>query len=437
MQELFERVYAINLDSRPDRWEQFQKRLPEDWPFLPPQRFRGIEGKLVSSPLWWKGGPGSWGCHRTHTRIYEDCLNDGINSVLICEDDAVFTENFSEKAKVFVQHLPDDWSIIYLGGQHIQQNERLPRKINDWVYQPYNVNRNHCLGLRGRKTIELYFRHLTNYPDWQLPHHTDHRLGALHKTAPRGLYCPKEWLVGQGDGFSDICCQKLDLRLFTGAEELIYPKINRNGIAIMGGYGGGTSLIAGLLYHLGINLGIKAPKETDKICCKYENDYLGHICRSSYTEPWLSEDIPYVDRVNHLRHWAGQRCKENEKPLCFGGKHAILSLMGQELLEAWNDPYFICVDRSPDECYETMNQAGWGWHPRAIKYAIDHLFSARDEFLREYSPRFLRLSFKRTLLSPSNSIQEVCDFLEHEPTPEQWNNTLAYIKDKSNEEIYL
>jgi hypothetical protein len=437
---MIERVYVINLPHRTERLAAFWQRFPKDWHFPTPLVFSGIDGKLVPPPAWWQGGPGGWGCHRSHTRLLEDCLKEGINSVMVCEDDAVFVDHFTEKVKLYFQHLPQDWRIAYIGGQHIQQEQRLPRKVNDWVYQPYNINRNHCFVLHGRDAMELYFRHLTNYPDWKLPHHTDHRLGELHKTSPRGLYCPREWLAGQSEGYSDICFKELELRLFTGAEALCYPQITLNGIAIIGTFGSGTSCITGALSYLGISIGSHLPKKNDtKIHCPFEDGILGGYCRRAYTEPWMEENTTEIDRTNHLRHWAGIQCQNPQNTSSyFAGKHAILSLMGKELLEAWNDPYFICIDRPIDECCHTIEQARWGWHPRAVKQTIDFQLQSRDRFLEEYSPRFLRVSFKRFLLSPEKSLREICDFIGYTPTEQQVKDALQFLAEQqSTQHPYL
>ncbi|MGL4943322.1 MAG: glycosyltransferase family 25 protein [Thermoguttaceae bacterium] len=428
----FEKVYVINLDTRLDRWEAFLRRLPHQWPFAVPERFPGIDGRLVPPPVWWMSGAGAWGCHRTHTRILEDCLRNNVSSVLVCEDDAVFVEDFSASVQVFMQHLPDDWEIVYFGGQHIQQELRLPRKVNDWVYQPFNVNRNHCFGLRGRRAMELYFKHLTNYPDWKLPHHTDHRLGELHRSGPKGLYCPRVWLVGQAEGYSDICRKNLESRLFTGAEEIVFPQIDLTGVAVLGCLGAGTSSVAGLLQHLGINMGSRREETPTQAVCPFEDQLLSHICRLAYVEPWLFEAAPAIDRINHLRHWAGLQCQNcRTQSQFFGGKHANLSLMGPELIEAWNDPFFICVDRPAIDCYNTAVQAGVLWHPNAIKQAIDLQQKTRENFLEVYSPRFLRVSWRRMVQYPENVVQEVCDLLGYVPTESHYTQAIAFIKESS------
>jgi hypothetical protein len=92
---------------------------------------------------------------------------------------------------------------VYLGGEHLKQNIRLPRRINDWVYRPFNVNRTHCFGLRGRAAMELVYRYLNAFPSWTAQHHIDHHLGTLHAAMERGLYVPRRWLVQQQGGQSD------------------------------------------------------------------------------------------------------------------------------------------------------------------------------------------------------------------------------------------
>jgi len=220
--------------------------------------------------------------------------------------------------------------------------------------------------------------------------------------------------------------------MFSGAEEIVYPKVDLNGVAVFGVFGSGSSCLAGTLHHLGISMGQPREDTPSHPVCKFTDPYLGHICRQAYIEPWLTEGAPYIDRVNHLRHWAGRQCQKNRSlSRFFGGKHPIMSLLGHELIEAWNDPFFICIDRPPVDCFNTMTLAGWGWHPLAFKQAIDIQLGARERFLEVYSPRFLRVSFMRMLQYPENVIHEICDFLGHSPTEQQYQQSLAFIKEET------
>jgi len=434
LHDTFERVYVINLPRRTERWEAFSQKLPADWPFRLPERYAAIDGGLASPPDWWKDGGGAWGCYKAHLRILEDCLSNEINSVLILEDDAVCVEGFTEKVQAFWQHLPDDWEMVYLGGQHIQENLGLPRKINEWVYHPYNINRCHCYGLRGRRMLEMAYKHLNNFFDWKVPHHVDHYLGELHKRIKTGLYVPKEWLVAQSEGKSDICGKDLELRLFPSSEETLTPVINRSCCAVMGTYFGGINTFAGAMKELGLFLGVDLGKHSPNQPHFFEDVYLGEICRNSYSEPWLEEKRPQIDRINHLRRWAGIQCKHvptESTMVC--GKHPMLSLMGREIMEAWKEPKFICIDRRQEESYASMQKVPWCWHPSAAKYSFSRLAEAREEFFEDFQPPLLRIAYDAMKAEPEQVLSKLCAFLNHVPTPEQLQNALTLIRETEND----
>jgi len=438
LENVFEEVYVINMPRRTDRWEQFSQQLPEDWPFKKPVRYEALDGGIVSPPAWWNGGAGAWGCYRTHLRILEDCMNQNISTVLILEDDAVCVEGFREKVELFWSHLPKDWEMVYLGGQHIQENLRLPRKLNEWVYMPFNVNRCHCYGFRGRKMLEKAYRHLNNVFDWKVDHHVDHYLGELHKTMEHGLYAPREWLLAQSEGQSDISGEKLELRLFPSAEEIVYPVIHSPGIALVGTYFSGINTLAGVMQHLGLFLGgdIGTPQEPNSPHF-FEDAYLGEICRACYSEPWLFEQVSFLDRTNHLRRWGGMQCQRKpEQTSYFCGKHPILSLMGKELMEAWNRPKIICMDRPDEESYKAMQTMPWAWHPTAAKYSFETLRIARETFFAEEQPDLLRLSYEQMKSDPVLIVLNLCKFLGISPSGAQKERAIEFMKTCENDLCY-
>ena len=434
LSDVFEEVYVINMPRRENRWEQFNRLLPDDWPFKKPERYEALDGGIVTPPPWWDAGNGAWGCYKTHLRIMEDCLNHDVKSVLIFEDDAICVENFREKVELFWQHLPDDWEMVYLGGQHIQENQGLPRKINEWVYHPFNVNRCHCYGFRGRKMLEKAYQHLHDFANWKVPNHIDHYLGEFHKTIERGLYVPREWLVAQSEGQSDICGEKLDLRLFPSSVETLYPKINLPCVALMGTYFSGINTIAGVLHELGVWLGVDLGQPQENKPHFFEELYLGEICRLCFKEPWLEEKLPFEVRVNHLRRWAGLQCKskpEHAKLVC--GKHPLLSLVGPELVEAWNNPKVICIDRPDEECSEAMQQVPWRWHPQAAKYSFELLRKSREAFFEQQNPSLLRIAWHDIKTSPERVIVDICGFLDHVPTGEQLKKATTFMENTHND----
>ena len=115
------------------------------------------------------------------------------------------------------------------------------------------------------------------------------------------------------------------------------------------------------------------------------------------------------------------------------GKHPMLSLMGAELMEAWNEPKFICIERDADESYQSMQKVPWFWHPSAAKYAFNRLADAREEFFEKYQPPLLRIVYEAMKSEPERVITELCEFLHHVPTPQQRKNALTLIRETNDD----
>jgi hypothetical protein len=202
----FDRVVVINLNRRPDRRERFEQHLSAvDWPFAPPQRVEAIDGRLHAPPPWWRAGRGAWGCHRTMVGILETALADGVERMLVLEDDVCFVSDLRERAARFLAAVPDDWDQIYLGGQHLVRRPARHTVVNAEVVRPFDVNRGHAFGVRRRFLAPLH-RHLADLTEHaRFPRlHVDHRMGQLHRTGRFEIYAPVRWLAGQVEGRSDI-----------------------------------------------------------------------------------------------------------------------------------------------------------------------------------------------------------------------------------------
>ena len=217
--EFFDCVVVINLKRREDRWKRFLRNLPADWPFRYPLRFYGVDGTTVEVPDWWKPGSGAWGCYLSHRAIIKDCIERNINRVLILEDDAVAMPNLALDVRHFLGNLPDDWSMLYMGGQLLELDYQLPLQVNEWVYSPYNVNRTHAYALNSQKAMRSVLEFLETPECWLPNHHVDHRLGEYIKRFPDGVYVPRKWLLGQLDGASDVSCKNVGLRIFVNPED--------------------------------------------------------------------------------------------------------------------------------------------------------------------------------------------------------------------------
>ena len=425
----FQRCYAVNLDRRPDRYELFTKQVPADWPFAAIERFAAIDGKRVPHPAWWRCGGGAWGCFQSHLQLIERCLNEGVSSVLLLEDDALFCPDFTAKAAEFLAHVPDDWGMIYLGGQHLFVKQRKPGKINDWVYRPYNVNRTHAFALRGEgmRTVYNWLRGLK----WKPGHHIDHHLGRLTMSQTIPVYCPKKWLVGQAAGKSNVSGREPPERIWNGAAELSaasQEKALPPVIAVVGSFRSGTSCIAGLLSALGVPFGnCPRPANANNPKGFFEDWRLSRFCRWSFREPVMAERNTVAIRTGKLRAWAKTRARGNEQPF-LGAKHPTLSLMVPEMLAAWPGVKIVCADRLMGDSSDSLLRAGWkAWRPEVAATTIAKMVTVRDAALQNASAPVLRIDFAQLTTDPEKTISALVEFCGLSPTAEQLAAASAFV----------
>ncbi len=119
----------INLKERTDRLNNFYDRYKDKRHlFGPLTYFEAIDGKKIDVPEYWfkfdtytkyykDVAPIScYGCYQSHYNILKYLVNqNNIKNLLILEDDARFTDNFNEYLNNFINEVPEDWDVLYLG----------------------------------------------------------------------------------------------------------------------------------------------------------------------------------------------------------------------------------------------------------------------------------------------------------------------------------
>jgi hypothetical protein len=191
-----ERTVVISLARREDRLFYFCDLIAAcEWPFPEPDVFEAIDGGsgVVPVPAYWKSGGGAYGCQQSHIQVLQRALMDGVRSILVMEDDAVFRKDFGTQVTEFLDAVPDNWEALMLGGQHIAR----PEHLGGGIVKCRNSQRTHAYILRGnaiRDVCQLWegSRH---HIDWDMGPF----LGKRVKT-----YAPDPFLVGQAASKSDI-----------------------------------------------------------------------------------------------------------------------------------------------------------------------------------------------------------------------------------------
>jgi glycosyl transferase family 25 len=95
------------------------------------------DGKQLARPLH----PGEIGCMLSHRNVWQQFLDEEMDSALIFEDDAVLRDDCCELGKTVLAQVPDDWDVIYLhshfpvgSGQGCDSGRK---KISENVYRAF------------------------------------------------------------------------------------------------------------------------------------------------------------------------------------------------------------------------------------------------------------------------------------------------------------
>jgi hypothetical protein len=426
MNNLFERVYCINLDRRQDRWEQFVRTLPADWPFKQPERFAAIDGERCPPPEWWRQGKGAWGCARSHATIIERCLNEGVESVLILEDDVVFDPQFAERARVYIESIPLLDGMVYFGGQHLGQERHPPLRINEHVFLAYNINRAHAYGIIGRRAMKDIYRHICRN-DWLPNHHIDHHFGRLQESFEITAYTPTYWMAGQGPGKSNICGRDYDdTRYWRHAAEIeaVHRPPMAPVIGVVGPFRSGTSCVAGVLHTLGVPMAAALPGPVSfNRKGTFEAPLLAKLCRRFFREPDMEEQMPSELRVAFLRRWLIDRTlSARGGPI--GAKHPSFCLMLPDLGVSW--PHFRAVFVTRNLASAIKSGLSVGWLPTAGT-VIPAMLRERDKAASSLHIPIHHVQYEELLDDPARVIDDLVRFCELPVTSEAKRAAIMFV----------
>jgi GR25 family glycosyltransferase involved in LPS biosynthesis len=182
--EYFDKVVVINLDRRKDRLEKVNAQLEELG--ITYERFSAIDAKALDiDPIQ--------ACRQSHLQVLEE--SEG--KTLILEDDAYFMEGFNERFAQFVELLPDNWNIFYLGAVLLNSqncNHMMVRAMDTSSLHAYCVNPK--------------FKDIALAQGREYPEHIDVAYRLLHRQY--SSYAAKPPLVKQYPSYSDLMLEDVD-----------------------------------------------------------------------------------------------------------------------------------------------------------------------------------------------------------------------------------
>lgn len=190
MNKHFDNIYCINLDRRPDRWSEVSEETSKH--NLIVERVSAIDGNPNNIQTNNGVSDGDVGCTLTHCKILQDAIDKNYTKILVLEDDVVFSDDLNNLFDEYLGMVPDDWDMIYLGGNHINE----PIYINEHVYRVTHTYTTHAYAIK-RKVFSEVLELQKNAKKQVDVYYSD-----LQKTL--NCYVIKPHLAWQRDSFSDI-----------------------------------------------------------------------------------------------------------------------------------------------------------------------------------------------------------------------------------------
>ena len=436
MKDFFKQVFVISLDNDEGRRRRARllAHLEEvGWPFCKVDFFQAVHGDTVGVPDWWKPGGGAWGCYRSHLSILERCLNSNTSPILILEDDVIFVKDFAKKVKAYLEHLPDDWGLAYLGGQHLKTEVEPPKPVNEWVSIPYNVNRTHAYALRSQEFMRKLYRWLLELPvfseaeqasrpfGWRMfdnqgngCHHIDHRIGQWTEMRPGGIYAPAVWLAGQSAGTSDVSAQKVEERWWD--DRCVRGGKAKDLLLVLGLHNSGSTVIARLLHELGVYFGEdlgEGPWGT-----AYEEPKMRSFCEEILRFPFTGFAPGKSWAIEKMKLWLQQHRLSAITQQYAGIKFPFWCQMTDVLpSEEPKQLRIVHCSRPLDKCIAGLKRRIGNSYPTEL--LAEHqrfLWDGKEAFLSKTKSPVLNVDFGELVHNPVQLLKEITVFLNL-PTP--------------------
>jgi GR25 family glycosyltransferase involved in LPS biosynthesis len=210
------KTYVINLKKRKDKLNYFLQHFPSLWPYDKPIVYEAVDGCNIEKPGYWTGDCGALGCYLSHKTLIKKTIdNHPDQDLLIFEDDALFVEDFVTKFHKLINNVPQNWDMIYLGGEH----KTKPISISSEIYLNQQTVLTHGYMIKA-SSLPLVYEYLDTESIYR--DHIDWHYSNAHRYDIITAYSPTTWLIGQKAGWSDV-----QNKVFTKDRWYNYTKNNK------------------------------------------------------------------------------------------------------------------------------------------------------------------------------------------------------------------
>lgn len=163
--DFFQKLYVINLSSRPDRKQEMSEQLKKiGLSFAHPQ----VELFPAVRPETRAGfrTVGARGCFMSHLAVLRDARRNAYNRILICEDDLDFAADFKARMPAVIKRLArHDWAIFY-GGHRLDARPPIADSGLVAIPAPQPIDTAHFIAFERTVIASLigFLEHLLSRP---------------------------------------------------------------------------------------------------------------------------------------------------------------------------------------------------------------------------------------------------------------------------------
>ncbi len=141
IKNLVDKIYCINLDRRPDRWQQASNQF--DAFCLNVERFPAIDSNDFKVKYPTKAA--ACGCALSHYFLIERAKLLGLKAIMVFEDDVELSGDFVNELLQCFPELPENWDMLYFGGSHREK----PIPVTDKIYKVTKTLTTHAYIMRS------------------------------------------------------------------------------------------------------------------------------------------------------------------------------------------------------------------------------------------------------------------------------------------------
>jgi hypothetical protein len=197
-------------------------------------------------------------------------------------------------------------------------------------------------------------------------------------------------------------------------------------VVVIGLYNSGSTVLAGMLHRLGVNMGppFWITSDENHPSNFYEPHYLTLQLRQWWTEPQLVEKIPAPQRIAFLAQWVLRQ--EASRPGPVGAKHPLLTMCVPDLIAAWGpETHFIWARRPFDDSVAGLHRRRW-FKPDQIVSLQSKLWDVLHALDAKHP--LIKFDWNHVISNPSWAAEQLATSIGLNPTPDQLRAATEFVR---------